>query len=224
VRKQLFAELDPVGSTLRLQAISCQVVGLLTTKGQGGKGTDQDDVVLILLHTFQRRISGDRKISGIQIGFTDDSDSKLVQSEVEKLLRQRRAIQPGHDDYFMVMNSQQLLSTLTTAMTLLTALLSAIAAISLLVGGIGIMNIMLVSVTEGTREIGIRLAIGAFDTDVMIQSLVEAVVLSSLGGVIGITFGHGGCYLWLFPGSQGSSVGSNRGIAARIAVFQGRLI
>jgi putative ABC transport system permease protein len=196
VRKQLFAELDPVGSTLRLQAISCQVVGLLTTKGQGGKGTDQDDVVLILLHTFQRRISGDRKISGIQIGFTDDSDSKLVQSEVEKLLRQRRAIQPGHDDDFMVMNSQQLLSTLTTAMTLLTALLSAIAAISLLVGGIGIMNIMLVSVTEGTREIGIRLAIGAFDTDVMIESLWKlwfsrlwAESLASLLAMVGVIFG-----------------------------------
>jgi putative ABC transport system permease protein len=196
VRKQLFAELDPVGSTLRLQAISCEVVGLLTTKGQGGKGTDQDDVVLILLHTFQRRISGDRKISGIQIGFTDDSDSKLVQSEVEKLLRQRRAIQPGHDDDFMVMNSQQLLSTLTTAMTLLTALLSAIAAISLLVGGIGIMNIMLVSVTEGTREIGIRLAIGAFDTDVMIESLWKlwfsrlwAESLASLLAMVGVIFG-----------------------------------
>jgi putative ABC transport system permease protein len=189
VRKQLFAEQDPMGSNLRLQAISCQVIGLLKSKGQGGGGMDQDDVVLVPLHTFQRRISGDRKVSSVQVAFTKDSDSKEVQNEVEKLLRQHRGIQPNQDDDFMVVNSQEILSTLTNSMRILTALLSAIAAISLLVGGIGIMNIMLVSVTERTREIGVRLAIGAFENDVMIQFLVEAVVLSSLGGVIGISFG-----------------------------------
>jgi putative ABC transport system permease protein len=194
VRKQIFAEQDPIGSNIRLQAISCRVIGLLKSKGQS-MGMNQDDVVMLPLHTFQRRISGDRKISGIQIGFNADSDSKAVQTEVEKLMRQRRHIVWGQDDDFMVMNSQEFLSTLTGVTRLLTLLLGAIAAISLLVGGIGIMNIMLVSVTERTREIGVRLAIGAFENDVMIQFLVEAVVLTSLGGVIGITFGLSASYL-----------------------------
>ena len=189
VQKQLFAEQDPVGASIRLQAISCQVVGLLASKGQGGMGMDQDDLVLVPLHTYQRRISGDRKASNIQIGVRDGSDTKLVQNEVVTLMRQRRSIQLGHEDDFTVMNSQEFLTTLTSTMQILTALLGAIAAISLLVGGIGIMNIMLVSVTERTREIGIRLAIGAFDNDVMVQFLVEAVVLASLGGIIGIGLG-----------------------------------
>jgi len=194
VRKQLFAEQDPVGANIRLQAISCQVVGLLAAKGQGGMGMDQDDLVLVPLQTFQRRISGDRKISSIQIGLSDHSDAGSVQSEVVTLMRQRRGIQPGQEDDFTVMNSQEFLTTMTTTMNILTALLSAVAGISLLVGGIGIMNIMLVSVTERTREIGVRLAIGAFDNDVMIQFLVEAVVLASLGGLIGIILGFGASY------------------------------
>jgi putative ABC transport system permease protein len=203
VRKQLFADQDPVGANIRLQAISCQVFGLLASKGQGGMGRDQDDLVLVPLHTYQRRISGDRKASNIQIGIRSDSDSKLVQNEVVTLMRQRRGIQPGQEDDFTVMNSQEFLTTLTSTMQILTALLSAIAAISLLVGGIGIMNIMLVSVTERTREIGIRLAIGAFDNDIMVQFLVEAVVLASLGGIIGITIGYAasyaGCLLMKVP-------------------------
>ena len=189
VRKQLFADQDPIGVNIRLQAISCQVIGLLASKGQGGMGMEQDDLVLVPLHTYQRRISGDRKASNIQIGVRDGSDTKLVQNEVVTLMRQRRGIQTGQEDDFTVMNSQEFLTTLTSTMQILTALLGAIAAISLLVGGIGIMNIMLVSVTERTREIGIRLAIGAFDNDVMVQFLVEAVVLASLGGIIGIGLG-----------------------------------
>jgi putative ABC transport system permease protein len=195
VRKQLFEDQDPVGSNIRLQAISCQVVGLLASKGQGGMGMDQDDLVLIPLHTYQRRISGDRKVSGIQVGVRDGSDSDYVQTEVINLMRQKRSIQPGQEDDFTVMNSQEFLATMTGTMKVLTALLSAVAAISLLVGGIGIMNIMLVSVSERTREIGIRLAIGAFDGDVMIQFLVEVIVLASLGGIIGIILGLSASYL-----------------------------
>jgi putative ABC transport system permease protein len=195
VRKQIFADLDPVGANIRLQAVSCQVIGLLASKGQSGMGMDQDDLVLVPLHTYQRRISGDRKVSSIQIGVRSDSDTKLVQNEVVTLMRQRRSIQPGQEDDFTVMNSQEFLTTLTSTMQILTALLSAIAAISLLVGGIGIMNIMLVSVTERTREIGIRLAIGAFDNDIMVQFLVEAVVLAALGGIIGITLGFAASYV-----------------------------
>ena len=156
---------------------------------------DQDDLVLVPLHTYQRRISGDRKISTIQIGVRDGSDTRIVQNEVVTLMRQRRGIQPNQEDDFTVMNSQEFLTTLTSTMQVLTALLGAIAAISLLVGGIGIMNIMLVSVTERTREIGIRLAIGAFDNDVMVQFLVEAVVLASLGGIIGIILGFGASFV-----------------------------
>jgi putative ABC transport system permease protein len=195
VRKQLFDQQDPVGTNIRLQAISCQVIGLLKSKGQGGMGMDQDDLVLVPLQTFQRRISGDHKVSSVQLGVSSDSDAKSVQNEVLALMRQRRGIQPGQEDDFMVMNSQEFLTTMTSTMNVLTALLSAIAAISLLVGGIGIMNIMLVSVTERTREIGIRLAIGAFDNDVMIQFLVEAVVLASLGGIIGIILGLGASFV-----------------------------
>jgi putative ABC transport system permease protein len=199
VRKELFAEQDPVGNTIRLQAISCQVIGVLASKGQGGMGMDQDDVVLIPMHAFQRRISGNRTINSMQLGLHEGSDSALVTDEVRKLMRQRRGIQPGQEDDFTVMSSEEILGTLTTTMNLLTALLSAIAGISLLVGGIGIMNIMLVSVTERTREIGIRLAIGAYDNDVMVQFLVEAVALSSLGGAIGISIGlatsYAGCRL-----------------------------
>jgi putative ABC transport system permease protein len=203
VRKQLFDDQDPIGANIRLQSISCQVIGLLASKGQGGMGMDQDDLVLVPLRTYQRRISGDRKISAIQISLRDGADAMNAQNELTTLMRQRRGIQPNQEDDFMVMNSQEFMDTMTQTMHVLTALLSAIAAISLLVGGIGIMNIMLVSVTERTREIGIRLAIGAYDNDVMIQFLVESVVLASLGGFIGIVLGlaasFAGCTLMKVP-------------------------
>ncbi|MBS1874485.1 MAG: ABC transporter permease [Acidobacteria bacterium] len=189
VRKQLFADHDPIGSNIRLQAISCQVIGVLQTKGQAGMGMDQDDLVLTPIKMYQRRISGDRHISGLMIGVRSDSQSSAVSAQVERLLRQRRRIQPGKENDFVIRDPQELISTLTGTTKLLTMLLGAVAAVSLLVGGIGIMNIMLVSVTERTREIGVRLAIGAFDRDVMTQFLVEAVVLSSLGGLMGITIG-----------------------------------
>jgi putative ABC transport system permease protein len=189
VRKQLFGERDPIGTNIRLQAISCQVIAVLETKGQAGMGMDQDDLVLTPLGTYQRRISGTRYISGLLVGTNTDSDSSLVKGDVERLLRQRRKIQPNAEDDFMVRDPQELISTLTGTTKLLTMLLGAVAAVSLLVGGIGIMNIMLVSVTERIREIGVRLAIGAFEHDVMTQFLVEAVVLSSLGGLMGITLG-----------------------------------
>jgi putative ABC transport system permease protein len=189
VRKQLFGDHDPIGSNIRLQAISCQVVAVLETKGQAGMGMDQDDLVLTPLRTFQRRISGNRYISSLMVGVRPDSLSSTVSAHVERLLRERRKIQPGRENDFMIRDPQELISTLTGTTRLLTMLLGAVAAVSLLVGGIGIMNIMLVSVTERTREIGIRLAIGAFDHDVMTQFLVEAVVLSSLGGIMGIAIG-----------------------------------
>ncbi|MBN9657994.1 MAG: ABC transporter permease [Acidobacteria bacterium] len=189
VRKQLFGTQDPIGVNVRLQAISCQVVAVLESKGQAGMGMDQDDLVLTPLRTFQRRISGNRYISSLLVGMRAGSISSAVVADVQKLLRQRRKIQPQQEDDFMVRDPQELISTLTGTTQLLTMLLGAVAAVSLLVGGIGIMNIMLVSVTERTREIGVRLAIGAFEHDVMTQFLVEAVVLSSLGGAMGLTLG-----------------------------------
>jgi putative ABC transport system permease protein len=189
VRKQLFADADPLGYTIRLGGISCQVVGLLKSKGTGGMGMDEDNNVMVPIHTLQRRVTGTRKIEMVQIGYATDADSTQIKEEVKSLMRQRRKLQTDQTNDFNIFDSAEILTTLTSSMKTMTMLLSAVAAISLLVGGIGIMNIMLVSVTERTREIGVRMAIGAYERDVMIQFLVEAVVLSALGGLIGISLG-----------------------------------
>jgi putative ABC transport system permease protein len=191
VRKQLFGGQDPLGASIRLQKLSCQVIGLLAAKGQAGMGQDQDDIVLVPLRMLQRRVAGNVDVSMISVSARDGVSTQKVQQDIERLLRERRRITPGKDDDFHVRNMQQLVSTLAGTTQVLTALLGAVGAVSLLVGGIGIMNIMLVSVTERTREIGIRLAIGALEREVLLQFLVEAVVLSSFGGVIGILLGLG---------------------------------
>jgi putative ABC transport system permease protein len=162
-------------------------------------GTDQDDIVLIPLRAFQRRIAGNTNIGTIYVSARDDVATTKVQSDLEWLLRERRNIGPGQDDDFSVMDMKQLAQTMTGTTTLLTGLLGAVAAVSLLVGGIGIMNIMLVSVTERTREIGIRLAIGALERQVLMQFLVEAVTLSLFGGLIGVLLGLG--LAWLATGA-----------------------
>jgi putative ABC transport system permease protein len=189
IQKELLGGEDPVGLKIRLNAMSFQIVGVLESKGQSGMGMDQDDAVLIPLRTFQRRVSGNRFINMFFVKAKSTSSIETVQASLERLLRQRRNVQADEDDDFFVHSSQELMSTLTGTTRLLTALLGAVAAVSLLVGGIGIMNIMLVSVTERTSEIGVRLAIGALEGDVMTQFLVEAVVLSSFGGIVGITIG-----------------------------------
>jgi putative ABC transport system permease protein len=150
---------------------------------------DQDDVVLVPLRMLQRRVAGKADVSMISVSARDGVSVEKVQRDIEQLLRERRRITPGKDDDFHVRNMQQLISTLAGTTQVLTALLGAVGAVSLLVGGIGIMNIMLVSVTERTREIGIRLAIGALEREVLLQFLVEAVVLSSFGGLVGIVLG-----------------------------------
>jgi putative ABC transport system permease protein len=191
VRKQLFGKGDPVGETVRLEKFSCNVVGVLASKGAATAGPDQDDLIVIPLRTFQRRVSGNRDISSMFIAGKDGVSTTKVQRDVERLLRERRRIKPGEEDDFAVMDMKQMASTMTSVTSTLTGLLSAVAAVSLLVGGIGIMNIMLVSVTERTREIGIRLAIGAQARQVLLQFLVEAVVLSLFGGLAGIVVGLG---------------------------------
>jgi len=186
VRQQLFAAQDPMGAHIRLNKLSCEVIGLLASKGQTAMGSDQDDIVLVPIRTFWRRIAGNQDISQIHVSARDGASTGRVQHDIELLLRERRHISPGEDDDFSVRDMQEIARTLTGTTEVLTALLGAVAAVSLLVGGIGIMNIMLVSVTERTREIGIRLAIGALAREVLMQFLVEAVVLSSFGGIIGI--------------------------------------
>jgi putative ABC transport system permease protein len=191
VREALFGRSDPIGRSLRVQNLSCEVVGLLEARGQSSFGIDQDDTVLIPIRTFHRRIAGDTEIRRIEISARDGIDTALVQRDIERLLRERRRIGPDQEDDFSVRDMRQLVQTATGATSTLTGLLAAVAAVSLLVGGIGIMNIMLVSVTERTREIGIRLAIGALEHQVLLQFLVEAVALSVLGGVVGIAAGLG---------------------------------
>ena len=186
VRNELFGSTDPLGATIRLQKLSCQVVGVLGSKGQSSFGNDQDDFVFIPVRTFQRRIAGNNDVRDIYISANDGISTTEVKASIERLMRERRRITAGKDDDFHVMDMQEIVSTLTGTTRILTALL---AAVSLLVGGIGIVHIMLVSVTERTREIGIRLAIGALEREVLMQFLIEAVVLSTFGGLFGIIVG-----------------------------------
>ncbi len=194
VKKELFGSGDPLGASIRLDRLSCQVVGVLASKGQSGMGRDQDDIVLLPLRTVQRRLAGSNEINSIYVSAAASRSTARVKSQIESLLRERRHIASGAEDNFNVHDMQEIAEAMSSATGTLTALLGAIAAVSLLVGGIGIMNIMLVNVTERTREIGIRLAIGALAHEVLLQFLVEAVVLSMLGGLIGIALGLGGSF------------------------------
>jgi putative ABC transport system permease protein len=189
VRRELFGSTNPVGQTIRVSNVSCPVVGVLAAKGQSGLGDDQDDTVIMPLKLHQRRIGGTRTISSVILSAQDGVSTAKVQSDTESLLRERRRIAIGRPDDFSVNDMSQIAAAMTGTTVLLTGLLGAVAAVSLLVGGIGIMNIMLVSVTERTREIGIRLAIGALERQVLTQFLVEAVMLSIFGGVTGILVG-----------------------------------
>jgi putative ABC transport system permease protein len=186
VRKELFGGQDPLGQKIRLAKFSCQVIGLLEAKGQSTMGTDQDDLVILPLRTFQRRIAGNQDIRLLKISVKDGASTQKAEQDITRLLRERRHISANEEDNFSVMDMKEISKMLSGTTRVLTMLLGAVAAVSLLVGGIGIMNIMLVSVTERTREIGIRLAIGAMEREVLMQFLVEAVVLSTLGGIIGI--------------------------------------
>ncbi|MFH1216879.1 MAG: ABC transporter permease [Pseudomonadota bacterium] len=184
--KELFGQQNPLDSKIRVGNFSCQVIGVLEAKGQSTFGSDQDDLILVPLRTFQRRVAGNQDISLIQVSVAEGRSTDKAKSDIEYLFRERRHISGSENDNFQVMDMKEITKMLTSTTQILTTLLGAVAAVSLLVGGIGIMNIMLVSVTERTREIGIRLAIGALEREVLLQFLVEAVVLSSFGGLIGI--------------------------------------
>jgi len=193
VRKELFGNASPLGNSVRVKSFDCEVIGLLAAKGQGGMGQDQDDTVLLPLRTAQRRLTGSLDIGGIMVSLKDGSDSKVAIAQLRSLLRERRKLAENADDNFNVMDTKQIAETLSGTIGTMTALLGAVAAVSLLVGGIGIMNIMLVSVTERTREIGIRLAIGALEKEVLLQFLIEAVALSAFGGLLGIALAFVAC-------------------------------
>ncbi len=185
-----------IGSKIRIGKSSCEVIGILSAKGRVGMG-DQDDTIIVPLATIQRRLMGRtsaRDISMISISAEDDADSDRLIAEITSLMRQRRNLQRNQDNNFNVFDTRQIAETLSSSTRVMTMLLAAVAGVSLLVGGIGIMNIMLVSVTERTREIGIRLAIGARAREVLLQFLVEAITLSCIGGIAGIVCALGLCY------------------------------
>ena len=187
--KQLFGEENPIGTNIRLKNLSCNVIGVLKSKGASAFGSDQDEIIIVPLKMFQQKIKGDKDISSILISITSGKYIENAKTEITSLMQERRSLRVDEPDNFHIRDMEEMLSAMTSTTKMLTYLLGSIAGISLLVGGIGIMNIMLVSVTERTREIGTRLAIGAMENDVLLQFLVEAIVLSTLGGIIGIILG-----------------------------------
>lgn len=188
---QLFGDENPIGASIRLKNMTCNIIGVLASKGAAAFGNDQDEIVIVPLKMYQRKIKGDKDVSSIIISITEERYIENAKTEITSLMQERRAVKIGEPDNFHIRDMKDILDTMTSTTNMLTYLLGSIAAISLLVGGIGIMNIMLVSVTERTREIGTRLAIGAMESEVLLQFLVEAVVLSTWGGIIGIFLGLG---------------------------------
>jgi putative ABC transport system permease protein len=205
VAESLFGETDPIGQTIRVKKLLCTVVGVLDRKGQNTFGQDQDDVILIPLTTAKRKVLGitqanARSVNGISVKVADGEDLKEVQQNVRDLVRQRHRLQPGQDDDFGIRSAAEMVQTKDEQAQLMTKLLMSIASVSLLVGGIGIMNIMLVSVTERTREIGLRMAVGARGRDILTQFLVEALTVALIGGSIGVLAGLGASFALAFFG------------------------
>jgi putative ABC transport system permease protein len=227
VRDQLFGiGADATGETVRIKNQPFQVIGVLTSKGQAAMGQDQDDTVLVPYTTVQKKLMGVQHVTTVTVSAENGVPLDTVVQQVTDLLRTRHRIQPGADNDFMVRTLEEMAGVLTSATQTMTYLLAGIAAVSLIVGGIGIMNIMLVSVTERTREIGLRLAVGARDLDVLLQFLVESIVLSLAGGAIGIGVGFGVSYTvqrvmqWSAVVTP-SAVAISFGVAAAIGVFFG---
>ena len=191
VVKNLFGDENPIGATIRIKNFPCSVIGVLASKGASSFGRDQDEVVITPLKMYQRKIQGNLDVSSIIVSVMEEKYIEDAKAQIISLMQDRRAVKVGESDNFHIRDMKDILNTMTSTTKMLTYLLGSIAAISLLVGGIGIMNIMLVSVTERTREIGIRLAIGAMQSEVLLQFLIEAIVLSTWGGIIGIFLGLG---------------------------------
>jgi putative ABC transport system permease protein len=195
VVRQLFADADPIGQVIRIKRVPFTVIGVLENKGQSMMGTDQDDIIVVPIGTARGRVLGSahlakqRAVSTIWVKVAEGLDTKVVEEQVRSLLRQRHRLQPEAEDDFSLRNLAEVMAAQEASSRVLALLLAAVASVSLVVGGIGIMNIMLVSVTERTREIGLRMAVGARTRDILGQFLVEAVTLSLLGGLVGIAIG-----------------------------------
>jgi putative ABC transport system permease protein len=201
VARQLFGGVNPLGQQIRIRRVPFTVIGVLEAKGQSMMGSDQDDLVLMPISTARKRVLGatnlakQRSVGTIWVQVREGYDMKLAEEQVRSLLRQRHRLQPGQDDDFSLRNLEEVAATQEASSRVLALLLAAVASVSLVVGGIGIMNIMLVSVTERTREIGLRMAVGARTRDILGQFLVEAVTLSLIGGLVGIALGVAAAYL-----------------------------
>ncbi len=191
VAYNLFGDSDPIGAVIRIKKIPFHVIGILGAKGQTGNGTDQDDVIMVPYTTMMKLVMGVTYIQQIIVAAVSADTTQEANNQIASLLRQRHKIRPGADDDFIIRNLSDIAEAASNSATVMAVLLGSIASVSLLVGGIGIMNIMLVSVTERTREIGIRMAVGARSRDIMLQFIVEAVVMAASGGVIGILVGIG---------------------------------
>jgi putative ABC transport system permease protein len=199
VARSLFGDADPIGQVIRIRKVPFTVIGTLQRKGQSLMGQDQDDVILMPISTARNRVLGggaarQRTVGAIFVKVREGADMADTEAEIRNLLRQRHRVQPGADDDFTLRNLSEVLGAQEASSRIMTLLLAAVASVSLLVGGIGIMNIMLVSVTERTREIGLRMAVGARARDILMQFLVEAITLALIGGLLGIFLGVGGSY------------------------------
>jgi putative ABC transport system permease protein len=231
VSESLFGNDNPVGQIIRIKRVPFTVIGTLVGKGETPMGNDMDDVVFIPLTTAKKRTLGGRRVSGRLVGvvFVKSNSAEVVDDTIRdmtKLLRLRHKLRPGQPNDFFVRNLSSILEARANSSRVMNLLLAAVASISLIVGGIGIMNIMLVSVTERTREIGLRMAVGAKGRDILLQFLIEAVTLSLIGGVIGIVFGLGGSYIIAMIGNspaivQPYSIFLAFGFAAAVGVFFG---
>ncbi|HQX59735.1 MAG TPA: FtsX-like permease family protein, partial [Burkholderiaceae bacterium] len=224
---ELFGDADPLDQVIRIKRVPVTIVGVLEKKGQNANGQDQDDVVMVPISTYRNRIQGgsggkSRRIGSISVKVRDGQSMKAAEDNIKDLLRQRFKIQSGGDDTFTIRNLTEILQAQEASSQVMTLLLAAVAGISLVIGGIGIMNIMLVSVTERTREIGLRMAVGARGRDILTQFLIEAVTLSLMGGAIGVVLGAFATWaVGQFAGWQVSMTPSSIALAAGFSGFVG---
>ena len=230
VAEQLFGDADPIDQTIRVKTVPLTVIGVLERKGQNSWGQDQDDTVIVPISTFRKRIQSSSgrllRISSMSVKVREGQSMKLAEDEIRALLRQRHRLQQGQEDDFSIRNLTEMLAAQEESSRVMTLLLAAVAGVSLVVGGIGIMNIMLVSVTERTREIGLRMAVGARGSDILLQFLIEAVTMSLIGGAIGIVVGALATWgVAAFAGWQvaldGRAIALAVGFSAAVGVFFG---
>jgi putative ABC transport system permease protein len=228
VARELFGDADPIDQVLRVRRVPMTVVGVLERKGQNAMGQDQDDVLLVPISTYRNRLQGNttggkvRRVGSISVKVLEGQSMKAAEEDIRQLLRQRFRVQPGGEDPFTVRNLTEILQAQEAASRVMTMLLAAVAGISLVIGGIGIMNIMLVSVTERTREIGLRMAVGARGRDILAQFLIEAITLSLIGGAVGVVLG--GLATWAVGAFAGWQVSLSAGavvLAVGFSAFVG---